>query len=105
MRILLDACIPIDFRFDLAAVGTVETAQYAKLSHLSNGALLTAMVGRFDVLITVDGSLQFQQTIAGRPVAVIVLTAASNAIVHLQPFVSRIEAVMTTIKPGVVIEL
>ena len=40
MRILLDACVPEGLRHDLAAAGTAETARYAGLSLLSNGALL-----------------------------------------------------------------
>jgi predicted nuclease of predicted toxin-antitoxin system len=105
MRILLDACIPIDFRHDLAAAGTVETAQYAGLSRLSNGALLTAMAGRYDVLVTVDSSLGYQQTIAGRPLSVLVLRAPTNAIEDLQPLAPAVIAALASIKPGEVVEV
>jgi predicted nuclease of predicted toxin-antitoxin system len=73
MRILLDACIPERLRHDLVAAGTVETARFAALSHLSNGALITAMVDRFDVLITIDTNLQYQQNLTDRPIAVVIL--------------------------------
>ena len=49
MRVLLDACVPEDLRHHIFG-HDVETARYAGLSHLSNGALLSAMAGRFDVL-------------------------------------------------------
>ena len=105
MRILLDECIPIAFRHDLVAAGAVETARYAGLDNISNGKLLDAMVGRYDVLVTVDLSLRYQQSIAGRPVAVLVVKVPANAIIHLQPRVSAIMAALSTIKSGTVVEV
>jgi predicted nuclease of predicted toxin-antitoxin system len=105
MRILLDECLPVDFRRDLASAGIVETARYAGLDHLSNGALLVAMAGRFDVLITVDTSLRYQNAIAGQPVAVIVLRAPTNAIVDLRPLVPTIISVLSGIQAGTVAKI
>lgn len=105
MRILLDACVPADFRHDIASAGTVETARFAGLSRLSNGALLTAMAGLFDVLVTVDTSLRHQNTIVGRPVAVIVLRAPTNDISDLRPLVPAILTALATIRPGTVVEV
>jgi predicted nuclease of predicted toxin-antitoxin system len=105
MRILLDECLPVDFRHELASAGVVETAKYARLDHLSNGALLAAMAGRFDVLITVDTSLRYQNAIIGQPVAVVVLRAPTNAIVDLRPLVPSIVACLAKVQPGMVAEV
>ena len=105
MRILLDQCVPEPLRHELTLAGTIETARFAGLSHLSNGALLTAMAGRFDVLITVDGSLHHQQMMTGRPVSVLLVRAPSNAIDHLRPLVPAILNAITTIQPGQVVEV
>ena len=58
MRILLDACMPQDFRHALKNFDVV-TARYAGLATLSNGALLAAMAGKFDVLVTTDRNLRY----------------------------------------------
>jgi predicted nuclease of predicted toxin-antitoxin system len=70
--ILLDACVPHGLRKHLTGMDT-ETAHFAGLDHLSDSALLDAIEGRFDVLVTLDRNLTYQQKIAGRPIAVIVL--------------------------------
>lgn len=71
-RVLLDACVPHSLRKHLAGVDA-ETTHFAGLDHLTNSALLDAMEGRFDMLVTLDRNLTYQQKIAGRPLAVIVL--------------------------------
>lgn len=105
MRILLDACLPVRFRHDLASAGTVQTARFAGLSRLENGALLSAMEGSFDVLITMDRGIRYQQSIAGRSVSVLILRAPSNALDDLRPLVPAILAALTTIAPGMVVEV
>ena len=105
MRILLDECLSVDFRLDLVRGGHVETASFAGLNNVSNGALLDAMAGRFDVLITVDRGLCHQQSIAARPVAVVVLRAPTNAIEDLLPLVPAVLSALGAIKPGSIIEI
>ena len=105
MRILLDECLPIDFRHDLVLGGHVETASFAGLGGISNGSLLDAMRGRFDVLITIDSGLRYQQSIATRPVAVIVLRAPTNAIEDLRPLVPAILSALATLQPGSIVEI
>ena len=58
MRVLLDACVPQDFRHELAGVD-VTTARFANLAQLSNGKLLAAIEGRYDVLVTTDRKLRY----------------------------------------------
>jgi hypothetical protein len=65
MSVLLDACLPERLRFDLASAGTVHSARYAGLQLLSNGALLAAMAGRYDVLVTCDQSIRYQNVVTG----------------------------------------
>ncbi len=71
-RVLLDACVPHGLRKHLMGVDA-ETAHFAELDHLSNSALLDAMEARFDILVTLDRNLTYQQKITGRALAVIVL--------------------------------
>ncbi len=63
------------------------------------------MAGRFDVLVTVDTNIGFQQVITGRPVAVLIVRVPSNAMVHLQPRTPSVLAALATIRPGTVVEI
>lgn len=67
--------------------------------------LLDAMVGRFDVLITADQSIPYQNTITGRQLSVIVLRARSNRMSEILPVVPNILSALATIMPGDVFEV
>ena len=71
-RVLLDACVPQWLRRDLTGMD-VTTAQFAGLDRSPDGELLTAIEGRFDVLVTLDTGLVRQNRISGRPFAVVVI--------------------------------
>ena len=77
IRVLLDACLPHWLRKDLPGLD-VETARYAGLDHLSDTELLTVIDGRFDVLVTLDRNLTYQQKIAGRTFAVVVMRVSEQ---------------------------
>jgi hypothetical protein len=81
------------------------SARDAGLHHLANGKLLDAMAGRFDVLVTVDTNIGFQQVITSRPVSVLIVRVPSNAMVHLQPRAAAILAALSSIQPGTIIEI
>jgi hypothetical protein len=104
MRVLLDACVPQDLRHEIVGHATT-TARYAGLSALSNGVLLDAMAGKFDVLVTTDKSLRYQQNLVGRSVCVIVLRARSNKLDDLRPHIPALLGVLDEIAPGEVREI
>jgi hypothetical protein len=58
---------------------------------LTNGKLLqTAASARFDVFLTIDKNLKFQQNLATLPIAVVVLLAPNNRFATLTSFVPAI---------------
>lgn len=61
---------------------------------LSNGVLLARASEQFDVFITVDQNVQFQQNLAGLPLAVIILVAANNRFESLAPFAARLNQLL-----------
>jgi hypothetical protein len=63
------------------------------------------MAGQFDVLITVDKSMPFQQRLDERPVAQVVLRALSNRLPDLLPLVPALLQVLSEMKPGEVREI
>lgn len=58
---------------------TVQTAFEVGWSNLENGALLTAAENSFDLLITTDQQLRYQQNLTGRKLSVLVLKTTSWA--------------------------
>ncbi|MBN8734587.1 MAG: hypothetical protein J0L64_28905, partial [Acidobacteria bacterium] len=74
MRILLDESVPQKLRLLLDARYVVVTTWYQGWSGLKNGALLEAAEGAgFDLFLTADQELAYQQNLAARRIAVIVL--------------------------------
>lgn len=70
-----------------ALVLTVPAAGFAGLS---NGALLRRAAGAFDVLITTDKSIAYQQNLAAYPLAFVLLRCKSNDIVDVAPVVTKL---------------
>jgi hypothetical protein len=69
MRLLLDECI--DERLPHEFPGhDCQTARYAQLAGLKNGRLLLAAeAAGFDVIVTVDQSIPWQQNLVGRNIS------------------------------------
>jgi hypothetical protein len=76
MKVLFDQGVPAPLRE--ALIGhTVSTAFEKGWSRLENGALLKAAAKEFDVLVTTDRNLQFQQNLAQVQLAILVLGTTS----------------------------
>ena len=60
---------------------------------------------RFDVLLTVDRSIPYQQHLRNRQIAVMVLIAPNNKLETLQPLLSDMLAALETIQPGAVVHI
>ena len=99
MRILLDENLPADLAAELAG-HEVATVTRLGWQGIKNSELLRRAQGRFDVLVTMDRNLEFQQNIAGFEVTILVLWAPSNRMVHLRPLVPAILTTLKTVRPG-----
>jgi hypothetical protein len=83
VRLLLDECV--DWRLSREIVGhDVKTARQMGWATLKNGELLAMAAREFDVFITVDRNLSFQQNLTSFPIAVIVLHARTNRLADLK---------------------
>ena len=74
-------------------------------SSLSNGELLALIQKKFDVFITIDGSLVFQQNLKDLPFGLIILSAPTNQLEHLEPLVPSILDALEAIRPGQVVNI
>src|SRR6266851_4812779 len=97
MRILIDECIDERFRNALPR-HDCQTARYAGLAGLKNGDLLDAAEkAKFDVFLTADQGIEYQQNLTARKLAIIIIHAKSNRLKDLLPLVpvclGRIESI------------
>jgi len=100
MLILIDECIDERFRSSLPG-HDCQTARYAGLAGLSNGELLQAAeTANFDVLLTVDRGLEFQQNLKARKIAIIILCPKSNRLKDLLPLAPACLVRVASIQPG-----
>lgn len=102
MRILFDQGTPVPLRDHLSG-HEVETTYERGWSRLTNGELLASAEGQFDVLITTDRNLRYQQSLSGRRLAVLVLPTTSWP--KLQTQVQAIVSTLALLKPGEYLEL
>ena len=106
MRLLLDECLPRKLTSLFISAGhNCETVREAGWEGVTNGKLLAQAELLFDVLITVDKNLRYQQTFQNRVISVLILRAKSNHIEDLEPLVPAVLNALKSINPGQVIEI
>lgn len=105
MRLLLDECVDQRLRQHFPG-HECQTAAYAHLAGLKNGALLAAAeAAGFTVLITTDQHIPDQQDLTGRDLAIVILRAPTNRLADLTPLVPAILAALDTLTPGQVVRI
>ena len=99
MKILLDECIDHRFRFELNE-HDAKTVSFMEWNTLQNGALLKQAEQVFEIFITVDANIRFQQNFVNIDLAVIILRPVRNKLGLLKDLVPQINEVLRTIKTG-----
>ena len=83
-----------------------QTVQKAGFSGKKNGELLElAEEAGFDVLLTVDDNLSYQQNLAGRRISLLVIRSKSNRVEDIAPHIPSAVAALASIKPGQVVRV
>ena len=100
MKILLDECLPLDFRHSFSG-HDAHTAEWAGLKGKTNGELLRdAELAGYQVLLTVDQGMPHQQNPAGRKLSIISIRSRTNQLEDLLPLAGAILSALETISPG-----
>ena len=100
MRVLIDECLDERFRNSLSG-HDCQTVRFAGFAGLKNGELLVAAeTAKFDVFLTVDQGIEYQQNLAGRIIAIIIIRAKSNRQKDLLPHATACLACIESMKPG-----
>jgi hypothetical protein len=92
MRVLLDEQLHVDLATELRG-HTVDTVAGRGWAGIKNRELLRRMRGYYDVLVTMDRNIEFQQRIAVLPFGIVLVRAPSNRIQDLRPLAPSILAV------------
>jgi len=95
----MDECVPRRLKISFKP-HDCQTVPEAGLSGKKNGALLNLAEGKFDVFITLDQGIQYQQNLHGRTLAIIVIRSKSNRFIDVNQHVEKCLAVMQSIQPG-----
>ena len=78
----------------------VKTVRQMRWDGKENGELL-ALIGRqFDVFVTVDKSLRYQQNLRNLKFAILVLRTRTNKLEDIVPHLPEILGILRSIKPG-----
>ena len=98
MRIIFDQATPVPIRPYLEC-HTVRTAAQQGWDKLSNGELLTAAEeAGFDLLLTTGKNMRYQQNLAGRKIAIVVL--GQQQWPQLRPHIQRVIEAVNAATPG-----
>ena len=102
MKVLFDHGRPAPLRRHLPG-HEISTAYEMGWAKLSNGDLLAAAEASFDVFITTDQNLRYQQNLTGRRLAIVVLMTTSWP--QIEKHKDKVIAALKTVKAGDFIEI
>jgi predicted nuclease of predicted toxin-antitoxin system len=97
MNILLDECVPWPMN-QLLAGHQCTTAQKRGWGGIKNGELIRLAEAEFDLFITSDQNIRYQQNLAGRRISIIELS--TNDLRRIRAAAAEILAAVASIKPG-----
>jgi len=101
VNIFLDECVPRPLKTHFIFHGhSCQTVPEADLAGKTNGELLRLAQNRFEVFITLDKALAFQQNLTNLKISVLVVRAKTNQVIDLLPHVAECLSALDTIKPG-----
>ena len=104
MKLLIDENLPKRLKVDFPE-HQIFTVREKGWNGLSNGILLQAMLSEgFQVLLTFDKRLEYQQNFAKYPVSVFLLVAKNSSYGGLKRLVPRIRSLLEEeLRPGVTV--
>ncbi len=104
-KLLLDECIPRKFKSHLPGHDCL-TVPEAGWAGKKNGELLSlAENAGFEVFVSLDQGIEYQQNVTGRNIAVILLRAKSNRLADLVPLADKILTTLSSIEPGQLVRI
>ncbi len=104
MRVLLDECLPRKLKQE--CIGHVAvTVPENGWAGTKNGALLRLAEQSFDVFVTADQNVQYQQNLRSTVLGIVVLIAPNNRLETLLPLIPKLLAALSIIQAGDVVQI
>ena len=100
-RVLFDEDVPQQLRRELSEF-EIRTVQEEGWASAKNGVLLARSSGVFDVLVTADKRLQYQQNIATYQIGVVVLGTRDTRLPRLLAVIGELRTAIDDVQPGTV---
>ncbi len=98
-RVIIDECLPRRLRTILPEHDVV-TVPEAGFAGLKNGKLLKEISGNFDVFLTIDANLEYQQNLSSIDFGIVVIHSKTNRLSDIEPFSDEISAAVSEIEAG-----
>ena len=104
MRVLLDECVDARLASHIEGFAT-RTVHDQGWAAITNGKLLALAQAEFDVFVTVDRNLSFQQHLPKFTIAVVLLHAPTSRLVDLVSLVPELLKAIPVARPGIVTDV
>jgi hypothetical protein len=105
MKVLPDECVPRKLKHSLAG-HECRTVHAEELAGKKNGELLSlAERAGFEVFLSLDRGIAFQQNLQSRRIAVLVVRARSSRLADILPHVPAILRNLESVTPGGIVSV
>jgi predicted nuclease of predicted toxin-antitoxin system len=104
MRFLLDESVP-ERLGEMLQGHTRSSVRRESWAGLKNGRLLAAAAGRFDVLLTADNGMEYQQNLDALPMSIIIMRAHSNRVEDLSKVIPAVLQACHSLQPRALIRV
>ena len=105
MKILLDHCVPQPLRTMLPGHDVVSSG-FMGWDGLRNGLLLkTAAAAGFDVLLTTDKQMPYQQNLATLPIAILLVSSLGTRLQDIRPVLPQVLEALEKLQPRTLVEV
>jgi len=102
--VLLDECVPRKLKSELPG-HDVRTVTEMGWAGIKNGPLLRRAAQEFDVFLTVDQGVEYQQNLFGLDLAIVVMVAATNDIDDVRSLMPRVRETLGSASAGSIIRV
>ena len=104
MNVLLDECLPKQLK-QIFSGYKLKTVPEMGWAGKTNGELLRLAEKEFEVFITIDQNLQYQQNLKKSSLAVVLLTVKNNRYESIVPLIPNTQHALKTIQAGQLIRI
>jgi len=100
MKVLLDECVPRKFKSSLPG-HQCYTVQEIGCAGMKNGELLSAAEAKgFDVFLTIDKGIEYEQNLTHRKIAILLVRPKSNRLADLHAHAPACLERLSAVVPG-----